>query len=157
MTNSTRIPISDAMRPVTIPNVNDGRRKRKPMRENATPNGGRADCRRSTASSEFARAERRRSRDRRSGWAQIAERSGSCLEWAHGSSPRALPLPLPRPAHREIAGWRRITVENAISDTDLRGVKAALASMSDSELDAVIDVTYKVPQSAPGLLAWLDS
>ena len=29
--------------------------------------------------------------------------------------------------------------------------------MSDTELDALINATYKVEQIAPGLLAWLDS
>ena len=38
----------------------------------------------------------------------------------------------------------------------LRGVKATLAAMSDTELDAVSGITYQVPQIAPGLLAWLD-
>jgi len=29
--------------------------------------------------------------------------------------------------------------------------------MSGAELNALIDATYKVPQIAPGLLAWLDT
>jgi len=29
--------------------------------------------------------------------------------------------------------------------------------MSDAELDALIETTNKLPQAAPGLLAWLDS
>ena len=41
---------------------------------------------------------------------------------------------------------QRITVENATSDADLRGVKSALAVMTDVELDAMSDATYKVLQ-----------
>jgi len=32
----------------------------------------------------------------------------------------------------------------------------ALSVMSIAELDALADATYKVPQIAPGLLAWLE-
>ena len=41
-------------------------------------------------------------------------------------------------------------------DTDLTAVKAALADISDTELAALIAATYGVPQTAPGLLAWID-
>jgi hypothetical protein len=42
-------------------------------------------------------------------------------------------------------------------DPDLNPVVAALAELSDAELRALITATYGVPQTAPGLLAWLDS
>ena len=42
-------------------------------------------------------------------------------------------------------------------ETDLAAIKVALAVMSNAELDALIDATYKVEQIAPSLLAWLDS
>ena len=41
-------------------------------------------------------------------------------------------------------------------DTDLTAVKAALADISDTELAALIAATYGVPQTAPGLLAWIE-
>ena len=41
-------------------------------------------------------------------------------------------------------------------DTDLTAIKAALADISDTELAALIAATYGVPQTAPGLLAWID-
>ena len=41
--------------------------------------------------------------------------------------------------------------------TDRTAVKAALADISDAELAALIAATYGVPQTAPGLLAWIDS
>jgi len=41
-------------------------------------------------------------------------------------------------------------------DTDLTAVKAALTDISDTELAALIVATYGVPQTAPGLLAWID-
>ena len=41
-------------------------------------------------------------------------------------------------------------------DTTLIAIKAALADLSDTELTALIDATYKAPQIAPGLLAWID-
>jgi hypothetical protein len=41
-------------------------------------------------------------------------------------------------------------------DTDLTAVRAALAQISDTELRALITATYGVPQSAPGLLAWIE-
>jgi hypothetical protein len=44
-----------------------------------------------------------------------------------------------------------------MSAADLHGVKAAFAAMTDSELHAVSETTYEVPQVAPGLLAWIDS
>ena len=42
-------------------------------------------------------------------------------------------------------------------DTDLRAIKAALAQVTDTELRALIDATSGVTQTAPGLLAWIDS
>jgi hypothetical protein len=39
----------------------------------------------------------------------------------------------------------------------LRAIKAALEELSDAELGALIDATYKAPQVAPGFLAWLDT
>src|SRR5512136_386071 len=41
-------------------------------------------------------------------------------------------------------------------DPDLTAVKAALAEIGDTELAALIAATYGVPQTAPGLLAWID-
>ena len=41
-------------------------------------------------------------------------------------------------------------------DTDLTAIKAALAEISDTELAALIAASYGVPQTAPGLLAWID-
>ena len=41
-----------------------------------------------------------------------------------------------------------------MSAADLRGIKAALAAMTDEELDALAEATCRAP---PGLLAWLDS
>ena len=48
-------------------------------------------------------------------------------------------------------------VQNVAMDTDLTAVKAALADISDPELAALIAATYGVPQTAPGLLSWIDS
>ena len=42
-------------------------------------------------------------------------------------------------------------------DADLQSVVAALAELTDSELRALIDATYRAPQIAPGLLAWIDA
>jgi hypothetical protein len=42
-------------------------------------------------------------------------------------------------------------------DTELRAVKAALADISDNELQALIDATRDGTQTAPGLLAWVDA
>ncbi len=42
-------------------------------------------------------------------------------------------------------------------DADLQSVLAALAELTDSELRALIDVTYRPPQIARGLLAWIDA
>ena len=39
-------------------------------------------------------------------------------------------------------------------EVDLRRIKAALACMTDAELDTLAEATYRAP---PGLLAWLDS
>ena len=41
-------------------------------------------------------------------------------------------------------------------DVDLTAIKAALADISDTELAALIAATYGVPQTAPGLLAWIE-
>ena len=41
-------------------------------------------------------------------------------------------------------------------DTDLTAVKAALTNISDTELAALITATYGAPQTAPGLLAWIE-
>jgi len=43
------------------------------------------------------------------------------------------------------------------SDLDLRNIKTALAGMSEAELDALSETTYRVDQFAPALLSWLDS
>jgi hypothetical protein len=40
---------------------------------------------------------------------------------------------------------------------DLQSVIVALANLTDSELNALIDATKNVPQAAPGLLAWLEA
>ena len=40
--------------------------------------------------------------------------------------------------------------------TNLTTVKAALAVPTDAALAALITATYGVPQTAPGLLAWID-
>ena len=54
-------------------------------------------------------------------------------------------------------GPRTITAtQNGGMDTDLARVVAALAKISDTELHALIGATYGVPQTAPGLLAWID-
>ena len=37
-------------------------------------------------------------------------------------------------------------------DTDLVPIKAALADMTDAELNALIEATYKAEQIAPGLV-----
>ena len=42
-------------------------------------------------------------------------------------------------------------------ETDLAPIKAALAQVADTELRALIDATSGVTQTAPGLLAWIDS
>jgi len=42
-------------------------------------------------------------------------------------------------------------------DTDLRAVKAALAEISDQELQALIEATRDGAQTAQGLLAWIDA
>ena len=42
-------------------------------------------------------------------------------------------------------------------ETDLVAIKTALAAMTDSELNALSETTYKVSQATPGLLAWIDS
>jgi hypothetical protein len=49
--------------------------------------------------------------------------------------------------------------QNWAMETNLTvtAVKAALAEISDVELAALITATYGVTQTAPGLLAWIDS
>ena len=42
-------------------------------------------------------------------------------------------------------------------DTNLTAIKAALEHISGTDLAALIAATYGVPQTAPGLLAWIDS
>ena len=49
-----------------------------------------------------------------------------------------------------------VSVQNAPMDTDLTAVVAALAKLGDGELHALIHATDSVPQTAPGLLAWLE-
>jgi hypothetical protein len=39
---------------------------------------------------------------------------------------------------------------------NLQPIKAALSALTDTELRALIDATYKAPQIARGLLAWID-
>jgi hypothetical protein len=41
-------------------------------------------------------------------------------------------------------------------DANLRSVVAALSEFTDTELQAPFDSTYEAPQTAPGLLAWID-
>ena len=42
-------------------------------------------------------------------------------------------------------------------DTNSFAMKAALAEHTDGELHALIDATNGVPQTAPGLLAWIEA
>ena len=42
-------------------------------------------------------------------------------------------------------------------ETDTTAVKAALADISDAGLAALISASDGVPQTAPGLPAWIDS
>ena len=55
------------------------------------------------------------------------------------------------------AHYRRRVVQNCAMDLDLTAIKAALTDISDVELNALIAATYGVPQTATGLLAWIDS
>jgi hypothetical protein len=41
-------------------------------------------------------------------------------------------------------------------DSDLRQIVAAVASLSDDELARLIAAAYAMPETAPGLLAWID-
>ena len=41
-------------------------------------------------------------------------------------------------------------------NADLNPVAAALAELTDTELHALIDATNGLPQTAPGLLAWIE-
>ena len=41
-------------------------------------------------------------------------------------------------------------------DADLAPVVAALANLADGELAALIEASNGVPQTAPGLLAWIE-
>ena len=52
---------------------------------------------------------------------------------------------------------RRTTFPGDTFRADLSPIKAALAAMSDVELDALMEGAYEMPQTAPGLLMWLDS
>ena len=45
---------------------------------------------------------------------------------------------------------------HAAVDTNLTAIKVALADITDTELAALIAATYGVPQTAPGLLAWIE-
>jgi len=47
--------------------------------------------------------------------------------------------------------------QNHPTDTDLSPIIAALADLGDTELASLIDAPNGVPQTAPGLLAWIDS
>jgi hypothetical protein len=47
-------------------------------------------------------------------------------------------------------------VQNCAMAADLTPVVAALAELDDRELAALIDTTNTVPQTAPGLLAWIE-
>jgi hypothetical protein len=42
-------------------------------------------------------------------------------------------------------------------DDDLGAVTAALARLDDVELHGLVDATKNVPQTAPGLLAWIEA
>jgi hypothetical protein len=48
-----------------------------------------------------------------------------------------------------------IPMDNGGMDADLQHVVATLAEISDPELHALIDATYRVTRIAPGLLAWI--
>jgi hypothetical protein len=45
---------------------------------------------------------------------------------------------------------------NRAMNTDLNPVVAALAELDDGELATLINATHNVPQTAPGLLAWIE-
>jgi hypothetical protein len=63
-----------------------------------------------------------------------------------------LPQPVPAPVaptHKPSVTADLTTVKAALADI-------TLADISDVELAALITATYGVPQSAPGLLAWID-
>lgn len=47
-------------------------------------------------------------------------------------------------------------LQNSAMDADLQTVAAALERLSDGDLHALMDTTYKVPQIAPDLMAWLE-
>jgi hypothetical protein len=42
-------------------------------------------------------------------------------------------------------------------DTGLQIIVAALAELTDTELHALIDATNRSPQTAPGLMAWIEA
>ncbi len=46
--------------------------------------------------------------------------------------------------------------QNCAMDADLPPVVAALADLDDDHLDALTEAINRVPQVAPGLLAWLE-
>jgi len=56
----------------------------------------------------------------------------------------------------DLSAHVRSTVHNCVMDTDLTAIKTALADISDTDLHALIAATYGVPQTAPGLLVWID-
>lgn len=42
-------------------------------------------------------------------------------------------------------------------DTDLTAITIALAAFADGELESLMAATHRVPQTAPGLLAWIEA
>ena len=65
----------------------------------------------------------------------------------HRTAPRAFPVSLPRPTHRQMASGALVT--------DLTVVRDALEGLTDPEFHALIVTTNESPQIAPGLLAWI--
>ena len=51
---------------------------------------------------------------------------------------------------------RIVLAQNGGINDDLQAIKAALAEIDDDELRALIAAANGVPQTAPGLLAWID-
>ncbi len=47
-------------------------------------------------------------------------------------------------------------MRNAGMDADLTPVVATLADLDEADLQVVIDATHEIPQTAPGLLGWLE-
>ena len=54
--------------------------------------------------------------------------------------------------------FRRLitAVHNGAVNAGLTAIKSALADLSDDELERLNAATCRVPQTAPGLLAWID-